>query len=74
MKKQTQHEYGKYVIGSWNINGFYSVRNPYYLTFKLAVIKYLYFDILVMPEHHCTNDQVLKIDNYEIYISLIGNL
>ena len=55
------------MIGSWNINGFYTVRNPYYLTFKLSVIKYLYFDILVMPEHHCINDQVLKIDNYEIY-------
>ena len=65
--KQTQHEYGQYVIGTWNINGFYTVRNPYYLTFKLDVIKYLYFDILVMPEHHCLNRQVIEIDNYEIF-------
>ena len=54
-------------MGTWNINGFYSARNPYYMTFKLSVIKYLYFDVLVMPEHHCINDQVLKIDNYEIF-------
>ena len=64
---QTQHEYGQYVIGTWNINGFYSVRNPYYMTFKTSVIKYLYFDVLVMPEHHCLNNQVLKLDNYEIF-------
>jgi hypothetical protein len=55
------------VIGTWNTNGFYSVRNPYYLTFKLNVIKYLYFDILVIPEHHCLNDQSIEIDNYQIF-------
>ena len=67
VRKQTQHEYGQYVIGTWNINGFYSARNPYYLTFKLSVIKYIYFDVLVMPEHHCLDNQVLNIDNYEVF-------
>ena len=67
MSKQTQHEHGQYVIGTWNINGFYTTRNPYYLTFKINVIKYLYFDVLVMPEHHCLDNQVIEIENYEIF-------
>ena len=27
----------------------------------------MYFDILVMPEHHCLDNQVIKIENYEVF-------
>ena len=51
----------------WNINGWFSQRNPYYLVFKLDVIKYLNVDILVFPETHCMNNQLIEIDNYTVF-------
>ena len=63
---QKHHIYGQYIIGTWNINGFYSVSNPDNMLFKCNVLKYMYFNILVIPEHHCMNDQIFKLDDFKI--------
>ena len=55
------------MIGTWNINSFYSARNPDNLLFKRKAVKYMYFDILVIPEHHCLKDQKIEIDNFTIF-------
>ena len=67
---RNEHIYGQYVIGTWNINGFFTSRNEHYTTFKTNVIKYVYCDILVIPEHHCHNDQKLVLENYDVHISI----
>ena len=62
-----KHYYGRYVIGEWNINGFYSLTNPYYTEFKKHVISSIYFDVLILPETHTLSHQFIEIENYQIY-------
>ena len=50
----------------WNINGWFSDKNPYYLEFKTNVIKYLCADFIVLTETHCMEHQVINIDNYTV--------
>ena len=56
----------EYKIMEWNPNGFFSNRNPYYLEFKLNVIKYLCVDFLVIPETHCMDNQIIEIENFTV--------
>ena len=51
----------------WNVNGWFSDRNPYYQEFKVNVVQYLNIDIVVIPETHCMEHQIIKIDNYKIF-------
>ena len=51
----------------WNLNGWFSDRNPDYLQFKINVIEYLNIDIVVIPETHCMENKIIKIDNYTLF-------
>ena len=61
------HCYGIYSIGEWNLGGFYSLRNPYYLEFKKQIIATLCVDILVLPEIHCLPEESVIIDNFTTF-------
>ena len=54
-------------IVNWNINGFFSDRNPDYLEFKLNVIKYISPSFIILTETHCLDNQYLNIDNYKVF-------
>ena len=57
----------------WNLNGWFSIRNPYNLEFKQNVIKCLdgdlLLDFLILPETHCHSDQKIEIDNFTVFQS-----
>ena len=57
----------KYTIGQFNVNGWFSAKNPYYTEFKLNVLKCINVEIVILCETHCINDQVLKINDYTVY-------
>ena len=57
----------KYNFGQFNVNGWYSSKNPYYTEFKLNVLKCMNVDIVVLCETHCINEQTINIDNYTVY-------
>ena len=63
------HSYysNKYTIGQFNINGWFSVRNPYFNIFKVAILTNLNVDIIVLCETHCHNDDLISLDNYTIF-------
>ena len=56
-----------YVVVEWNINGWFSKRNPYNLDFKQNIIDFLDSDFLILPETHCSADQKLEMQNYTFY-------
>ena len=57
----------KYTVGQFNINGWFSLRNPYYNIFKVEILTNLYVDIIVLCETHCHNEDLISIDNYTIF-------
>ena len=57
----------KYSIGQFNVNGWFSARNPEYMQFKLNVLKCLNVEIVILCETHCLNDQTIKIETYTVY-------
>ena len=57
----------RYTFGQFNVNGWFSNKNPYYTEFKLDVLKCMNVNIVILCETHCTNDQTIKIDNYTVY-------
>ena len=57
----------KYTVGQFNVNGWFSNKNPYYTEFKLNVLKCMNVDIVVLCETHCINDQIININNYTVY-------
>ena len=61
------HTYGRYVVGEFNLNGFYSVTNPLNNEFKMLLINNLYFDFVILPETHCLPDEILEIKDYKVY-------
>ena len=61
------YELGQYVIGEFNLNGIKSIVNPYNVYFKKYVVSSMYFDFLILPEHHCLPDESFELENYKIY-------
>ena len=57
----------KYTVGQFNVNGWFSTRNPYYTQFKLDVLKCMNCSIVILCETHCLNDQTIKINDYTVY-------
>ena len=57
----------KYTFGQFNVNGWFSSKNPYYTEFKLNVLKCMNVDIVILCETHCLNDQTIRIENYTVY-------
>ena len=57
----------KYTIGQFNVNGWFSTKNPYYTEFKLNVLKCMNVDIVILCETHCINNQSIKIEDYTVY-------
>ena len=57
----------EYSIVNWNINGWFSVRNPDYLEFKLDVLKYINASFIILTETHCFDHQTISIDNYVVF-------
>ena len=47
--------------------GYKSNRNPYNCIFKQQVVASLYHDIYILPETHCLNDEIVKLDSYIVY-------
>ena len=71
-----RHDYGKYIVGEWNICGWKTSKNPYYVEFKKSVISCLYFDFLILPETHCLAEESILLENYSVYHNnrkVIGN-
>ena len=64
---QTRHDYGKYIINEWNLNGFHSVSKPYNKVFKQTVVGNVYSDFWILPETHCQENDLIEIDNLKIY-------
>ena len=64
---QTRHDYGKYIINEWNLNGFHSVSKPYNKVFKQTVVGNVYSDFWILPETHCHENELIEIDNFTIY-------
>ena len=62
-----RHSYGQYIVGEWNLCGWKSAKNPYYVEYKRNVISCLYFDFLILPETHCMNDESIMLENYIVY-------
>ena len=57
----------KYTVGQFNVNGWFSHKNPYSNIFKLNVLECLNASIVVLCETHCHNEDIICIDNYTIY-------
>ena len=64
---QNRHDYGKYIINEWNLNGFHSVSKPYNKVFKQTVVGNVYSDFWILPETHCQENDLIEIDNFTIY-------
>ena len=63
-----QYDYSnKYTVGQFNVNGWFSLRNPYYNIFKVEILTRLKVDIVILCETHCRNEDVISIDNYTIF-------
>ena len=56
----------KYIIGSWNINGFISIDHPENTVFKCDVINHLNFDAIFLSETFCKRDDVISVPNYKV--------
>ena len=56
-----------YTIAEFNINGWLTTKNPYYLDFKQNVIKFVNADFYIFPETHCLPHQKVEIDNYTLF-------
>ena len=55
------------MIGEFNLNGIKSIVNPYNVYFKKYVVSSMYFDFLILPEHHCLPNESFELENYKIY-------
>ena len=62
-----EHCYGRYIIGEFNLNGIKSIVNPYNVEFKKYVLSCIYFDILILPEHHCLPNESFELEKYQIF-------
>ena len=65
----TRHDIIKsnYSIAEWNINGWITTKNTYYLHFKQNVISFLNADFLILPETHCLPNQKIEIEHYTLF-------
>ena len=57
----------EYSIVTWNVNGWFSDKNPYYLQFKTNVLSCINASFIILTETHCLNNQVISIDNYTVF-------
>ena len=57
----------KYTVGQFNVNGWFSQKNPYYNIFKLNVLECLNVDIVVLCETHCLNEDQISVKNYTTF-------
>ena len=57
----------KYTVIEFNLNGWFSNRNPYYLEFDKNILNYLDSDFLILPETHASSDQKLEMPNYTFF-------
>ena len=55
------------MIGEFNRNGTQSIVNPNNVYFKKYVVSSIYFDIVILPEHHCLPNESFELENYKIY-------
>ena len=49
------------------MNGIKSQANPYNELFKKYLLSCFYFDILILPEHHCLPNELFELDNYNVF-------
>ena len=49
------------------MNGIKSLVNPYNELFKKYLLSCFYFDILILPEHHCLPNELFELDNYKVF-------
>ena len=49
------------------MNGLKSLVNPYNEWFKRYLLSCFYFDILILPEHHCLPNELFELKNYKVF-------
>ena len=49
------------------MNGLKSLVNPYNEWFKRYLLSCFYFDILILPEHHCLPNEFFELKNYKVF-------
>ena len=55
-----------YRVGTWNVNGWYSFGNHSNTQFKIDLIKKVGFDVIMLTETFCRDDDVLTIPNFTV--------
>ena len=49
------------------MNGLRSLVSPYNEWFKRYLLSCFYFDILILPEHHCLPNEFFELKNYKVF-------
>ena len=55
-----------YRVGAWNINGWYSSGNQINTQFKIDVIEKVGFDVIMLTETFCRDDDLFTIPNFTV--------